>query len=162
MDRLLRLAPLATSSAFVMCSATQQFTMTSFFDPSVPPEGREVVFPRWLQSFANISLMSGSALVSTAVLCAANAAIGPGDGVDQPATKLWLAGLAFTLGHLYPLRWGMKLMGLRNDGYKKYSKPEIVEFLGTFCKVNIQRLLLVDLPGWCCVFAAVFSSLSQS
>ncbi|KAF2084691.1 hypothetical protein K490DRAFT_59333 [Saccharata proteae CBS 121410] len=125
MEHIIRLAPLATSSAFVMCSMGQQLAIPSFSHPSVPREGREVIFPRWFQSYTRIQYVSGSCFASSIILCAVNLATGPAKGVDQSVSKFWLAGMAFMLAHLYPFRWGLKLMGLQSNGYKNYTPADI-------------------------------------
>ena len=101
-------------------------------------------------------------LLGTFVLSATNLFLGPQSVAGQSATKYWLAAMFFVAAHAYPLRFGLRLMGLQSGGFKDYTNAEIAGIVEKYRRVNFQRLFIVDIPGWFCVFTAVFLSLGRA
>ncbi|OKL60772.1 hypothetical protein UA08_04446 [Talaromyces atroroseus] len=146
---IIRVAPLATSSAALMCSATQHITMISIINPRIPPTTRHSLWYPFFISYKRVVFLSAPCHLSTILFSLLNL------GYSSTSSFTWLAAIFFVFAHAYPLRVGLEHFNLTAEDWQRKSPEEGYRFLKGFVDVNGWRLILIDLPGWICVFAAV-------
>ncbi|KAK3996231.1 hypothetical protein QBC44DRAFT_318443 [Cladorrhinum sp. PSN332] len=151
---LVQVAPLASSTSALICSVGQQFTHVSLIDPAVPAQARREVWYPFFKSYRNIVFLSAPSHLTTITTCLINYFCG-----GPQASLWWLLGVAFVVGHAYPLSSGMKMMSLTAEIWNKKTLPETRGWLQDFVDINGTRLKFVDIPGWLCVVVAVVMGL---
>ncbi|EFW16135.1 hypothetical protein D8B26_006146 [Coccidioides posadasii str. Silveira] len=155
---IIAVGPLASSSAAFMCSAVQQKAVGSFLNTSIPPVARQALYYHWFLGFRNAVYLSAPCHITTLVLCFINLF----SGMSNAPSMLWLGGILFTFGHMYPLRLGLEHLGLTEKAWKAKSADEGYAFVKSFVDANVQRLTFVDFPGWLCIVAAVVLGAARS
>ncbi|KAL2173699.1 uncharacterized protein P884DRAFT_280843 [Thermothelomyces heterothallicus CBS 202.75] len=149
---LLQVAPLASSSAALICSVSQQVTMTAFLGHKVPPQARRELWYPFYVNYKNIVYVSAPSHLTTITTCLINY-------FSNAPSVWWLVCVAFVVGHAHPLQKGIKLLNLTAAEWESKTMPETRAWFQDFVDINQRRLLLVDLPGWLCVIATVVTAL---
>ncbi|KAH8689831.1 hypothetical protein BGW36DRAFT_307848 [Talaromyces proteolyticus] len=132
-----------------MCSATQHITMISIINPRITPSTRHSLWYPFFSSYKRVVFLSAPCQLSTIFFSLMNLNYSPASSL------LWLAAICFVFAHAYPLRVGLEHFNLTAEDWQRKIHEEGYRFLKGFVNVNGRRLLLVDFPGWLCVFAAV-------
>ena len=152
--KLLRLAPLITSTATLMYAHDQHLFFNAWTHESYRKEANAFL-PRWF----NICVHRAIIIIFTvypATMILAGANIYLGDPANQQATKFYYGGLAFTFGHFLFGKWAMRLIGaIENDESKGNSTTDMRSWLA----MNMIRSVTVDLLGFLSFLMAVMASL---
>ncbi|EJP61201.1 hypothetical protein HC256_009840 [Beauveria bassiana] len=147
---LLRIAPLLSTSAYLTFTAAEDLYFKPYLDPSVA-KAAEALLPAYIA----IWYSRGMVLIFTIyplTWCTAIANLPVDKLVQQskPAFILYILGLAFSLGHML---WGPRAMSLLNSIKEKKGQGS-TDIVRVWCRMNLTRGLLVDVPAWGCFLAA--------
>lgn len=152
--KLLRLAPLITSTATLMYAHDQHLFFGAWTHESYRKEANTFL-PRWFK----ICLQRAIAIIFTfypITMILAGANIFLGDPANQKATNFYYSGLAFTFGHFLFGKWAMRLLGaIENDESKGNSTTDMRSWLA----MNMIRSVTVDLLGFLSYLMAAMASL---
>jgi hypothetical protein len=127
--------------------------MTSLLRSTVPAQARREVFYPFYEGFKRMVSVSAPNHLTTIATCLINYFAG------NDLSLWWLACVMFVFGHAYPLKTGLRILGLTGREWDSKTLPETRAFIQEFVDINARRLLLVDFPGWLCVLATVVMSL---
>lgn len=141
-----------------MCSAGQQFAVSSFAQPGMPADTRQAAWYPWFRQYKNVVLISAPSHLATIASCIANIVLGSGAG--KVSMLWWLAGIFFVFVHAYPLRLGLAHFALTEEQWHKKSPGEAQRWVQDFVDMNNRRLMIADIPGLLCLFVAVTKSVS--
>ena len=152
--KLLRLAPLITSTATLMYAHDQHLFFGTWIHDSYRKEANTFL-PRWFK----ICLQRAIVIIFTfypVTMILAGANIYTGDSTNSKATYFYWAGLSFTFGHFLFGKWAMRLLGaIENDESKGNSVADMRSWLA----MNMIRSVTVDFLGWLNFLLAVMASL---
>jgi hypothetical protein len=156
---LLRLSPLAISSASLMFSWAQNVLFSSFLDQPLRddlghPTGK--ILPRYLSAFMRKGLKGiGLTYPTATILCIANGL----RGQSRDVRRLYLAGAVLSLAHFC---WGPKMFGLlRRIGDPKTAAVVNEEALAAWLPAHQTRTLLVNIPAFLCILGATVGVLAE-
>ena len=141
--KLLRLAPLITSTASLMYAHDQHIFFLTFLHPSYRSEANQF-FPRWFKICLQRALWPIATLYPLSILSSAtNIYLLDPKSADA---RLWYwSGLAFTTGHFL---FGKKAKRLLDEIQNDKSKGKSTEDMREWLDMNFVRSLTVDLLGW--------------
>ncbi|KAI1376080.1 hypothetical protein F4677DRAFT_445793 [Hypoxylon crocopeplum] len=154
----IRILPLVSSATSFMCSAGQQFAVSSFAQPSMPAAARQAAWYPFFTQYKHIVLLSAPSHLATIASCIAN--IWMGSGAGNVSVLWWLAGIFFVFAHAYPLRLGLAHFALTEEQWRKKSPDEAQRWVQGFVDMNGRRLMIADAPGVLCLFVAVTRSVA--
>ena len=110
--KLLRIAPLISSTAGVMCAWDQQFAFYSFIDKAVPPKAAGETLPHWFPViFRQLIWVVSIIHPLGGLLGIANSVGAAGAALDAQSRYLYLAGGLFAAGHLVYGKTAMRIIG---------------------------------------------------
>lgn len=156
--KLLRVAPLVSSTAGLMCAWDQQFAFRSFTDPEMPDDVAGAAMPRWLSAFFRPLIWVVSILHPLGgLLGILNACGGAGDVLDAGTRWLYLAGGSFALGHLAYGKTAMGMVNTMRD--KSLSRKATLRALDCWLGLNLWRIMTNNVPAWGFFLAALLRSI---
>lgn len=146
----LRILPVLSTSSYLTFTAAEDLYFRPYLLPSVVPAADNVL-PQYITAWYS----SGMVLIFTIYPLTWVSAIAnlPVDGLvhkSLAAFILYALGLAFSIGHML---WGPRAMRLLNSIKSKEGMGS-TEIVRVWCRMNIIRGLLVDIPAWGCFLAA--------
>jgi len=151
---LLQVAPLLTSTAH-LCFAFDQCLFLRIFTKLENRKQSNAILPFYFRSFfapgVSIVILLHTATLSTGLL---NLYLRPKTLVG--CTRLYIIGLAFTLGHfafIPAVAW--KVKAIIDDE----SRGESTRDLSRWLRIHLIRMLSVDIPGWMSLLVATLGSL---
>ncbi|MCJ1453598.1 hypothetical protein MMC28_003945 [Mycoblastus sanguinarius] len=152
--KLLRLAPLLTSTATLMYAYDQHLFFSTWLHDSYRHEANNLL-PRWF----NICLKRALRVIVTLYplsITFAVANIYTGMQKESSNASLWYwSGMAFTVGHFLFGKKAIRLLdAIETDQSKGNSTTDMREWLG----MNLVRSLAVDLPAWLSFLMAAMES----
>ncbi|KAE8149916.1 hypothetical protein BDV25DRAFT_120084 [Aspergillus avenaceus] len=110
--KLLRVAPLLTSTAGLMCAWDQQFAFSSWIDKGVPQEPAGAALPHWFPAIFRQLIWVVSILHPLGgVLGLLNGVGSAGASLDDHTRNLYFAGGLFAVGHLVYGKFAMRIIG---------------------------------------------------
>jgi hypothetical protein len=152
---LLRVGPIAVSSASLMFSWAQDLFVSAFVNPKLanhPDHISGKLLPYympgvWITGTTAIFI----AYPGTAVLALANA-VGAGAAQNPLARRLYLVGGALSLGHFY---YGLRSKSLMAEiGSAKEPGIKNENKVRTWLAMHFQRSLFVNFPAWVALLGA--------
>ena len=149
--KLIRLAPLLTSTASLTFAHDHDLFFRAFLHPSYTTKANAFI-PPWTAIYmprGGFTIMT--LYPSTLLLAIANVYVG-----NTPAASFYYAGLAFTIGHFL---FAGRAIGLLNRMKRDESKGKSTDDMAAWVNMNVLRTLAVDLPGWVCYLLAAMGSL---
>ncbi|KAK2603641.1 hypothetical protein QQS21_004222 [Conoideocrella luteorostrata] len=147
---LLRIAPLISTSAYLTFTIAEDLYFRPYLDQSVA-KAAEALLPAYIA----IWYTRGMVLIFTVYpltwgTAIANLPVGKLVHQSKPAFVLYVLGLAFSLGHML---WGRRAMSLLNSIRENRGQGS-TDIVRVWCRMNLIRGLLVDVPAWGSFLAA--------
>lgn len=155
--RLLRLAPLISSTGSLVYATSELLHNTAWLQPAIRKESNPVL-PKWYSFVFNrgvgIVLLLNITSTSTA---AANLWLEHPGSTSSLSTKLYWAGLVSAVGHLVFVPWVARpVQNIVEDRSEEGATSEISKWLG----VHKIRMAIADVPAWLSFLGAVLTSAS--
>lgn len=152
---LLRLSPLAISSASLMFSWAQDLFVSGFVNPKLathPDHLSGKLLPFYMPSV----WITGTTAIfvvypGTAAIALANS-FGAGAAGNPAARRLYMAGGLLSISHFYYGLRSKSLMAAIGDPKDPGVKNE--NSVRTWLAMHFQRSLFVNLPAWLCLLGA--------
>ncbi|KAI2643457.1 hypothetical protein GGS21DRAFT_485977 [Xylaria nigripes] len=156
--KLLRIAPLITSTAGVMCAWDQQFAFGSFIDKAVPQQAAGATLPHWFPViFSKLIWVVSIIHPLGGVLGIANSVGAAGATLEPTARYLYLAGGLFAAGHLVYGKTAMRIIGtIWNSGL---TGTKNMGALNPWLRLNWWRIHTNNYPAAILFLAALMSSI---
>ncbi|OBT75966.1 hypothetical protein VF21_05748 [Pseudogymnoascus sp. 05NY08] len=146
---LLRLVPLLSTTAYLTFTCAEDLYFKPYLVDSVV-EAANVVLPRYITVWYTRGMILIFTIYPLAWVSAiANLPVGDLLHKSQAAFILYVLGLFFSIGHMF---WGPRAMYLLNS-IKTEEGGRSTEIIRTWCRMNIIRGFLVDVPAWACFLA---------
>ena len=148
---LLRLAPVLTTTAYLTFTCAEDLYFKPYMFPALHKASNAL-----LPMYITIWYTRGMILIFTLygltwATAIANLPVADLLGRSWPSFALYMLGLMFSIGHML---WGPKAMGLLNAIKKREGRDGSVELAREWCRMNIIRGIVVDVPAWGCFLAA--------
>jgi len=156
--KLLRVAPLMTSTAGYMCAWDQQFAFSSFIHPSVPQNAAGVTLPHWFAVIFGKLIWVVSILHPLGGVLGVLNSIGPAGAVlDSQTRHLYLAGGFFAAAHLIYGKTAMRIIGT----IWNQSVPGTMNLqaLPPWLRLNWWRIHTNNLPAVVLFLSALISAI---
>ena len=154
--KVLRLAPLVTSTASLAFAHDQDLFFSAWLHPSYRPEANALL-PRWFHICLKRALRVIITLYPLSTLFAAANLY----TCSEKSIRIWYwSGLAFTAGHF--LVFGRRALGLLDKVQYEKEKGQCTRDLREWLDMNFWRSLGVDSLGWVCFGVAAVKSLCLS
>lgn len=152
--RLLRVAPLITSTGSLVYAASELLTCSAFLQPELRKKS-DGVLPRWFSFVFNrgvgIVLFYNIGTTSTTI---ANLML-EHRGPPSLSTKFYLAGLVAAFSHLAFIPWVMMpVKHIVEDSSEEGASSE----MGKWLSVHKVRMVVADFPAWLAFLGAVLTS----
>lgn len=156
---LLRVSPLAISSASLMFSWAQDISLGAFLHPSLrtdPTHPSGKILPRFLPAFMKRGIWGiGLAYPLATVLSLVN---GFSDQ-NSEVRHLYFAGAVFSIAHFC---WGPSMFAI----LRRIQDPSTAGIpnesaLETWLPRHYSRTLLVNVPAFLCIFAATVGTITE-
>ncbi|KAF3807233.1 hypothetical protein GCG54_00008688 [Colletotrichum gloeosporioides] len=157
----IHVAPLITSSAFLMGSFAQGIAFRSFQNPKLGSKARREVFLHWVEIFASFAWSMALVFMFNITFIGLNLYLEPPSGLQNGGAPrwLWAAALLCSMGHPRPREVTAALMRISRGGDQSYSAEKVEYFLRGYRRVNLEHLFLTDGPSWIFTVAAVTKNL---
>ena len=148
---LLRLAPVLTTTAYLTFTCAEDLYFKPYLSPPLHKVSNDL-----LPLYINIWYTRGMILIFTLygltwATAIANLPVADLLHASGPCFALYLLGLVFSIGHMV---WGPKAMALLNAIKMRERNDGSVELVREWCRMNIIRGIVVDVPAWGCFLAA--------
>lgn len=145
----LRVLPVITTSSYHTFTIAEDLYFKPYLEPSVVVAA-DFLLPAYITSWYN----RGMVLIFTIyplTWCTAIANLPAANLLHTsiPAFVLYLLGLLFSIAHML---WGPHAMNLLNAIKKKDSSGS-TEIVRRWCRMNLIRGVVVDMPAWGCFLA---------
>lgn len=156
--KLLRVAPLISSTAGLMCAWDQQFAFSSFIDPGVPQEAAGATLPHWFPAiFRKLIWVVSIIHPLGGVLGLANGLGSAGAALDKQTRALYLLGGFFAAAHLVYGKTAMRIIGTIWDGSVSGNKN--LGALYPWLRLNWWRIMTNNFPAVVCFLAALVGAI---
>jgi hypothetical protein len=156
---LLRVSPLAISTASLMSSWIQNISFSAFLHPSLRndpnhPSGR--ILPRYLPALLKPGLwVIGVTYPPTAILCIANGL----SSQNLEVSRLYFAGALLSIVHFC---WGPSMFAvLRRVADPKTAGVPNEDALESWFRRHHSRTFLVNVPAFLFIFAATLATITD-
>lgn len=145
----LRVLPLLTTSSYFPFTIAEDLYFKPYLEPSVVGAADHL-----LPSYVTVWYNRGMVLIFTIYpltwgTAIANLSVAHLWETSIAAFVLYLLGLLFSIAHML---WGPHAMNLLNS-IKKQGSPGSTEIVRRWCRMNLIRGALVDVPAWGCFLA---------
>ncbi|DAA73057.1 TPA_exp: putative Integral membrane protein [Trichophyton benhamiae CBS 112371] len=160
--RLLRLAPLISSTGSVMYSTCELIMNSAFLHPTIRREA-DVVLPRWFNTVFQsgvavvvglITITSSTSIANIYLSYNNDLSITEGIMALPFSAKMYALGVTCALGHLTFIPWvAPPIERLRTNTSKRGGSAEMEDWLS----VHRIRWAVADFPAWVAIFLAVLT-----
>jgi len=151
--KLLRLAPLITSTASLMYGHDQHLFFSAFLHDSYRLEANKFL-PSWFKICLKRAILPILTLYPLSITLATTNIYLSDQGSSDARVWYW-SGLVFTIGHfLFGKKAARLLIAIENDQSGGNSTKDMREWLD----MNFTRTLTVDLLGWLSFLMAAMAS----
>lgn len=155
--RLIRIAPMITSTGTLVCATLEFLFNTASLEPSIRPK-IDKVLPKWYSTYFRYGIWLVVGLlgltVSTIIF---NLLVDRNREATELSTSFYWIGLAATFGHLlFVPRVSNSIRNMVEDGRGEPPTNELENWL----KIHRLRILVADLPAWLACLAAVLTDTS--
>ncbi|KAJ5478329.1 hypothetical protein N7530_003838 [Penicillium desertorum] len=145
----LRVLPLLTTSSYLTFTIAEDLYFKPYLEPSVAGAADHL-----LPSYITVWYNRGMVLIFTIYpltwcTAIANLPVAHLLHTSIAAFVLYLLGLLFSIAHML---WGPHAMNLLNS-IKKQDSSGSTEIVRRWCRMNLIRGALVDVPAWGCFLA---------
>lgn len=155
--KLLRVAPLISSTAGLMCAWDQQFAFYSFTDKAVPQGPAGSTLPHWFPViFRQLIWVVSIIHPLGGILGVLNSVGAAGTALDPQTRYLYLAGGLFAAGHLVYGKTAMRIIGTIWDANLPGSKN--LGALPPWLRLNWWRIHTNNVPAVFFFLAALVSA----
>lgn len=156
--KFLRIAPLITSTAGLMCAWDQQWTFAPFVHPSVPQGPAGQVLPHWFPVvFSKLIWVVSIVHPLGGLLGLLNGLGSPGAALDSQTRKLYLAGGFFAAMHAVYGKTAMRMIGVIWD--TKVSGEKNLAEMPPWLRMNWWRIMTMNVPAVFLFLAAVLRAI---
>ncbi|KUJ20438.1 uncharacterized protein LY89DRAFT_715842 [Mollisia scopiformis] len=154
--RLLRLLPVASSSAVLMFALDEHLIFGTWVQPSIRERANANLPAWWTRGGLRWRWVLIIFYPVNYILGILNLFISQDQLQDTGASKWYTLGLLFSIAHMFYLFRALKLIAaIENDE----PKGNVTYSMGRWLKMNWTRALLTDLPAWLCFIAAALKAL---
>ena len=156
--KLLRVAPLISSAAGVMCAWGQQFAVYSFIDKTVPQEPAGATLPYWFPVlFYQLTWAVGIIHPLGALLGILNSTGAAGATLDSQTRYLYFIGGLFAAGHLVYGKTAMRIIGtIWND---RLPGTQNLRAVSPWLRLNRRRIYTTNIPAFIFFLIALLSAI---
>ncbi|EFR00360.1 hypothetical protein MGYG_03362 [Nannizzia gypsea CBS 118893] len=160
--RLLRLAPLISSTGSVVYSTCELIMNSAFLHPTIRREA-DIVLPRWFKTVfqSGVTIVIGLITITTSTSLA-NIYLSYNNGLSITegimalpfSAKMYALGVTCALGHLTFIPWvAQPIEHLKANTSKRGGSAEMKDWLS----VHRIRWTVADFPAWVAFFLAVLT-----
>ena len=155
--KLLRVAPLISSTAGVMCAWGQQFAVYSFIDKTVPQEPAGATLPYWFPVlFSQLTWAVGIIHPLGALLGLWNSIGASSESLDPQTRYFYFLGGLFAAGHLF---YGKAAMAIINTIWNdRLPGTQNLRALSPWLRLNRQRVYTANIPAFIFFLLALLSA----
>ncbi|EAS34200.1 uncharacterized protein CIMG_05224 [Coccidioides immitis RS] len=153
--RLLRVAPLIGSTGTLVYATAELVYNSTFLHPSVRKQSDEIL-PKWWKVLFHRSVWVVLALnMTTSTATIANLVFDYKFSIPTFSTKLYCAGLAAAVGHLFFVPW---VAGPIQDMLGERTGNGAASDMGRWLGFHRLRLAVADFPAWVACLGAFLST----
>ena len=155
--RLLRIAPLITSTGTLVCATLELLFNTASLEPSIRPK-IDKILPKWYSTYFRHGILLVVGLLGLTVsMIISNLLVDRNREATGPSTRFYWIGLAATFGHLlFVPRVSSSIRNMVENGTREPATDELEKWL----KIHRLRIFVADLPAWLACLAAVLTNAS--
>ncbi|KAH6648732.1 hypothetical protein BKA67DRAFT_661687 [Truncatella angustata] len=155
--QLLRIAPLVSSTAGIMCAWGQHFAVYSFIDKTVPQEPAGATLPYWFPVlFYQLTWAVGIIHPLGGLLGVLNSFGPASDTLNSQARYLYFIGGLFAAGHLVYGKAAMRIIStIWND---RLPGAKNLRALSPWLRLNWWRIHTNNIPAFLFFLAALLSA----
>ncbi|KAL4897745.1 putative integral membrane protein [Aspergillus ambiguus] len=153
--RLLRVAPLASSTASLIYATTELIVNNGLLQPEIRPASNRIL-PRWYSYMFHRGIWIVVGLNMTTVWSSiASLWLDSRRSNARPSSPFYWVGLAGAVGHLLFVPWvATPIQNMVEDRNEQGATCEMEKWLS----VHRVRMLVADLPAWLAFVAAIMTT----
>lgn len=153
--RLLRIAPVITSTGTLVCATLELLFNTASLEPSIRPK-IDKILPKWYSTYFKHGILLVVGLLGLTVsMIISNLLVDRNGEASGLSTRFYWIGLAATLGHLlFVPSVSSSIRNMVDDGAGEPATNELEKWL----KIHRLRIFVADLPAWLACLAAALTN----